>query len=163
MNLTEAELREALREELALLRHSEIHWVTSDKDTHFTGAIAQDAEEDESLTGLESNKIVITDIAFEGKESLAFRLIFWSKDTFEDVDLDVDSFLGFVDIDIPTNGFQKGAANQYYLNLTDVNLHYEDEDATKELHISLNCVSAAGKTAGVPGEVKVKIGYKDRA
>ncbi len=137
-------------------------WITSDKDLHFTGAIIENAEEDENLAGLGGNKIVITDVIFEGKETLQFRLLFWSTNTFEDADLDVDSFLGFVDLDVPNNGFQKGGAGQWYLNVTDVNLHYEDEDASNELHVSLNCVSAAGKTAGVPGEVKIKIGYKVR-
>ena len=137
-------------------------WLVTDKDVEFTGPIAVNAKEDENLAGLAANKIVITDVLFEGLENLHFRLLFWSRDSFDNADVDIDTLLGFVDLDIPNNGFQIGAANQYYLNVTDVNLHYEDEDATNELHISLNCVTAAGKTAGVPGEVKVKIGYKVR-
>lgn len=140
----------------------EPEWLVTDKDVEFTGAIAVNAKEDENLAGLAANKIVITDVLIEGLENLAFRLMFWSTDGFDNADEDLDTFLGFVDLDIPNNGFQIGAANQYYLNVTDLNLHYEDEDATNELHISLNCVTAAGKTAGAPGEVKVKIGYKVR-
>ena len=105
-------------------------WLVTDKDDEFTGAIAVNAKEDENLTGLEANKIVITDVLIEGLENLAFRLLFWSTDDFDNADEDLDTFLGFVDLDIPSNGFQIGAANQYYLNITDVNLHYEDEDAT---------------------------------
>lgn len=139
-----------------------IYWLTSDKDTHFTGAIAQNAKEDENLTGLQANKIVVTDVLIEADENLQFYLLFWSKDTFEDTDLDTDVLLGFVDLDVPANGFRIGGANQYYLNVTDLDLHYEDEDATNEFHVSLLCRSAAGKTAGAAGEVKVKIGYKER-
>ncbi len=147
---------------LLILSLEEPEWLVTDKDVEFTGAIPQNAKEDENLTGLAANKIVITDVMIEGEEDLAFYLLFWSTDAFENADLDVDTFLGFVDLDIPSNGFRIGAANQYYLNVTDVNLNYEDEDATNELHVSLLCRTAAGKTAGVPGEVKVKIGYKVR-
>lgn len=138
-------------------------WLVTDKDVEFTGAIAVNAKGDENLAGLAANKVVITDVMFEGVENLQFYLLFWSTDAFENADLDLDTFLGFVDLDIPNNGFQIGAANQYYLNVTDLNLHYEDEDATNELHVSLLCRTAAGKQAAAAGEVKVKIGYKVRA
>ena len=140
----------------------EFFFITSDKDINFTGAIALNAKEDENLTGLETNKIVITDVMIEAEENLQFFLLLWSTDGFENADLDVDSFLGFIDLDIPNNGFRIAGANQYYLNATGINLHYSDDDATNELHVSLLCRSAAGKTAGAAGEVKVKIAYKVR-
>lgn len=140
----------------------EPEWLTTDKDVEFIGAIILNAKADENLAGLAADKIVITDVMFEGDENLQFYLLFWGTDGFENADLDIDSFLGFVDLDIPNNGFRVAGANQYYLNVTDLNLHYEDEDASNELHISLLCLTAAGKTAGAGGEVKVKIGYKVR-
>lgn len=137
-------------------------WLTTDKDVEFTEAIIQNAKEDENLAGLVADKIVITDIMIEADENLEFWLLFWSTDGFEDADLDDDTFLGYVVLDIPNNGFRIAGANQYYLNVSDVNLHYEDEDGTNELHVSLLNRSVAAKSAGAAGEVKIKIGYKDR-
>jgi len=134
--------------------------LVTDKDIQFTGVIAQWAKEDENITGLLSNKIKITDVAIEADENLSFRLLFWATDGFDDADLDADTFLGAATLDIPTNGFRIGGANQYYLNASDLNLHYRDDDYTNELHTSLQCLTAAGKTAGATGEVVVKIGYK---
>lgn len=140
----------------------EPQWLVTDKDVEFTGAIILNAKADENLAGLAADKVVITDVMLEGDENLHFYLLFWGTDGFEDADLDIDSFLGFVELDLPNNGFRIGAANQYYLNVTDLNLHYEDADAGNELHISLLCLTAAGKTAGAAGEVKLSIGYKVR-
>ncbi len=147
---------------LLVSTHIEPEWLVTDKDVNFIGAIILNAKADENLAGLAADKIVITDIMFEGDENLHYYLLFWSTDDFENADLDVDSFLGFVELDLPNNGFRIAGANQYYLNVSDVNLNYEDEDATNELHVSLLCLSVAGKTAGAAGEVKVKIGYKVR-
>lgn len=137
-------------------------WLITDKDDEFTGAIIQNAKEDENLEGLVADKIVITDIMIEAEENLEFYLLFWSTDDFDNADLDIDTFLGYVVLDIPNNGYRIAGANQYYLNVSDVNFHYEDEDSSNELHISLLNRSVAAKSAGGAGAVKIKIGYKDR-
>ncbi len=134
----------------------------SDKDTHFTGAIAQNAKEDENLAGLVSNKIRITGVSIQAKENLNFRLIFWGTDGFDDTNLDNDKFQAETKLDIPTYGYRIGGANQYYLDMRGVEIDYEDLDRTQELHISLMCLSAAGKTAGANGEVVVEVFYEER-
>ncbi len=134
----------------------------SDKDTHFTGAIALNAKEDEDLTGLLSNKIRIIGVSLQAKENLSFRAIFWKTDGFDNVDLDLDRFCGEVVIDLPTNGYQIAGANQYYLDMRGLDLDYEDEDASNELHVSLMCLTAAGKTAAAAGEVVIEIYYEPR-
>lgn len=140
----------------------EPEWYTTVTDVEFTEAIIQNAKEDENLAGIAANKVVITDIMIEAGENLEFYLLFFSTDDFDNADLDVDSFLGYVVLDIPNNGFRIGGANQFYLNVTDLNLHYEDDDATNELHVSLLNRSVAAKSAGANGPVKIKIGYKIR-
>lgn len=137
--------------------------VRSDKDDHFTGAIAQNAKEDENLTGLVSNRVRITGIALQADENLDFRVIFWRTDGFDNTDLDADKFCGEVEIDLPANGFQVGGANQYYLDVRGAMLDYEDEDETNELHVSLQCLSAAGKSSGGSGEVTLEIYYEPRS
>jgi len=132
------------------------------KGTHFTGAIAQNAKEDENLTGLLAGSIRITGISFQAKQQLHFKLLFWHKDTFDNTDLDVDEFCGEVDIDLATYGIQIGGANQWYLDIRNLHLDYIDFDGSKELHVSLMNMSVAGKTAGAAGEVRARITYETR-
>lgn len=148
------------RLEIILVSDPTFYTLETDKDTHFTGAIAQNAKEDENLTGLQGDKIVITDVMIESEQNLGYRVLFWRLNSFEDADLDIDAFIGFVDLDIVNSGFRIGAANQYYLNVTDVNLHYEDEDASTELHVSLQPYTGAKLAAGAGGDVKIRFTYK---
>lgn len=143
--------------------------LSSDKDTHFTESIAENAVEKENLEGLASNKITITKIAIQAMENLDFEVMFFGKNTFENTDLDVDSFQAFERLDIPTYGIRIGAANQYYLDISGLAIDYEDEDAAKEwlgyvptLHVALRCRSAAGKSAGAAGQVKLTFTYIPR-
>jgi len=81
-----------------------IHTIRSDKDVHFTGSLAKNASESENITGLQCDKIVITSVAIKSKQSLRYRLHFFSRDGFTNSDLDSDAFLGSVDLDLPTYG-----------------------------------------------------------
>ncbi len=141
------------------------HFLTlrSDKDTHFTGAIIQNAKADENLTGLLGNKVRISGVSLQAKENLSFRVIFWKTNGFDDTDLDLDRFCGEVVIDLPANGFQIAAANQYYLDMRGLDLDYEDEGLSNELHVSLMCLTVAGKSAGAAGEVVLEIFYEPRS
>ena len=141
----------------------QIFSIRTDKDVHFTGAILQNAKEDENLTGLVTNKIRISGISLQADEQLDYRVIFWSKDIFDDTDLDLDAYLGEAELDLTNFGFRIGGANQYYLDLRGIDIDYEDKDATRELHISLMNLSAAAKTAGGNGEVIAEIYYEVRA
>ena len=74
--------------------------VRTDKDTHFTGAIAQNAKEDENialpgaLAGVNGNaRNMVRSIVLQSDENLAWELAFWSKDSFEDTsDMDLAAF-----------------------------------------------------------------------
>jgi hypothetical protein len=132
--------------------------IESDKDLHFTATIAQNDKDDEDLTGLKGNKYIIDSIALQADQNLKFEIWFWHKDTKDDTDLDIDSFCGFVEIDLSTDGVQISGSNQYYYNKTGLQLLYEDEDMTKELHISLLNRSSTSKNPGSTGEVKLTIG-----
>ncbi|GAI19843.1 unnamed protein product, partial [marine sediment metagenome] len=137
--------------------------VRSDKDVHFTGAIVTNAKEDENLAGLLSSKIRIVGLAIQSDQQLHYRAIFWRKDTFEDADLDVDAFISEQELDLVTIGYQIAGAGQWYAALTSLNIDYEDEDETSELHISLQNLSAAAKIAGAAGEVTLLVAYELRA
>lgn len=149
--------------EVTVSSKQSFYTVSSDKDTHFTGAIAQYAKEDENLTGLLGNKARITNIAIQADQALDFYLAFWRTDGFDDTDLDLDTFCGMVELDLATYGIQPGGANQYYMSLEGVDIDYEDEDVSNELHLSLYNASATSKNAGATGEVVVFIKYEPRA
>ena len=78
--------------------------LSSDKDIHFTGTLVKNASEQENLTGLLSDKIIIHEVSIGAAESLHFRLEFYSKDTFSNTDLNVDTFVGSVEFDLPRYG-----------------------------------------------------------
>jgi len=78
--------------------------VVSDSLQHFTEELVKNAAKRENITGLVSNKILIRNIAINSVQSLRFRLEFYSKDTFTDSDLDVDTFVGAVELNIPKYG-----------------------------------------------------------
>ena len=136
--------------------------VRSDKDLHFTGALAQYAKEDENLTGLITNKIGINSISIQSDQRLKFKLLFWSKDIFDDTDIDLDKYVGDVDLDLTVYGYQIDGSNQWYMSTTGILLDYIDEDETNELHVSLMNMGGTGKTAGSSGEVVLEFTYSPR-
>ena len=80
--------------------------IRSDKDTHFTGSLAKNVGEEENLTGLIANRIKITEVTIHSDQPLHYQLQFFSKDTFVDSDLDYDTFVGAVELDLSTYGVQ---------------------------------------------------------
>jgi len=78
--------------------------IVSDADIHFTEELSKNESEQENLTGLVSNKIIIRNVAISSAQSLHFRLEFYSRDSFTDSDLDEDTFIGAVDLDIEKYG-----------------------------------------------------------
>lgn len=134
--------------------------ILSDKDTNFTSALTTGNKEDENITGLLGDKVNISGITIEADQALDFWIMFWKKDTFDDPNLDLDSFIGAIELDLSTYGQQVGGAGQYYMSLEDVLLDYEDGDGTKELHVSLYNADAIAKNAGATGEVKVVFRYE---
>lgn len=136
--------------------------IKSDKDSHFSGALGQYAKENESLSGLITNKIRINGIAILSDQQLKYKVQLWRKDTFDNADLDEDTFIGEVDLDLGVYGWQVGGTGKYYMYVGDLKLDYLDEDNTNELHISLMNMSGTGKVAGTSGEVVVLITYSPR-
>jgi len=132
----------------------------SDKDTHFTGAIAKGAKEDESLTGLQSNNIIIKSIVIISKELIDWAPLFWDKNTFDDADLDVDSFMAG-QAQLFLGSMAEPFDSKYYYFYPELNMPYKDTDASKELHVSLmvEAASANAKAAGAGGEVIIRVFY----
>lgn len=138
----------------------DIKFLESEANGHFQASLALNAKGDENLSGLLVNEIEILSVALQAKQQLHYRAWFWSKNTFDDPDLDEDSYVDHVELDLENFGARIGGANQFYLNSRlDPPLRYVDEDATRELHISLQNKSTTAKDAGVGGQVKLRFMY----
>lgn len=143
----------------AVVAASDVQLVRTDKDTHFTGALAQNASEDENIAGLNANAGRIRSVIVLSDENLDWEIQFYSKDTFRNADADLDALLERV-VFVAADGKQDGGTGLYRYAFTGLDIPYQDLDATSELHISLVNRSAAGKSAGASGEVVVLVGFE---
>jgi len=140
-----------------------IEIVSTISTTNFTEAIAMYAQETENITGLSSNRYMVRAVNIQSIQPLKYRLIFWGKDTFDDTDLEVDSYIDDVELDMTSSPtFRINNTNQYLLNVGGMEILYEDYDSTNELHISLQNLSATSKIAGVLGAVQIDIKMSPR-
>jgi len=78
--------------------------VVSNAAQHFTLELAKNESEQENLIGLISSNVLIRNVAINSAQALHFRLEFYAKDTFTDSDLDVDTLIGAVDLDLTKYG-----------------------------------------------------------
>ena len=131
--------------------------------THFTESIAMNAQETENLTGLTANMYMVRGVNIQSVQPLKYRLILWGTDGFNNTDLDTDSYIDDVILDMTkSSAFRIDNANQYRLNSGDLEILYEDYDITKKLHISLQNLSATAKIAGTSGAVQLDIKMSPR-
>lgn len=146
----------------AIKSESVFYTIRSDKDTHFTLGLVQNAKEDEALAGLASNKIRVKRLKAQSDQNLDWQYYFWKTITTDDTDLDIDSFCGRVTLD-SAQGEQIAGANQYYYDNGRTDLPYECLDGTFVLDISLVNRSAVAKIAGATGENIVEVEYEPAA
>ena len=140
-------------------------YVRSDKDSHFTGALAQNAVETEDIgfpadwATMVLSKAKILGVTIISDQQLAWDVKFYAKDTHAVTsDLDLDSAIRTLKFDASA-GVQEAGANQYYYDIdpTEFPFIYHDEDNTSEFHVTLINRSATAKNAGATGEVVVII------
>lgn len=133
--------------------------ISSDKDVDFTGALAQNAGANANVVGLPDNEGVIASLSVLADQQLAYEVQFYRSDTFDNADLDLDTYLGsyrFAEGD----GLQVAAAGSFKYDVSHLDLPYVDVDGTRELHIKLVNRSAAAKNAGVTGEIVVRVTFE---
>ena len=148
-------------------KSEELELLSSDKDLHFTDAIALNAIEYEDIDGLITSKINIRGIYLQGKEAMLYTLWLWKDSGHANADLNLDSNKDMINLDLSTSGKQIAGAGQYYLPLTGLTASYEDTESPNaagrySLHCGLMVSSGAGKSAGVLGEIQFDISYSPR-
>ncbi len=142
----------------------DIRYIDSVVGTHFTGALAENAIELESLDfpddwqKVEINECIVESVTVQSKQNLEWDVWIYSSSGGPDTDLDVDSFVdGF---NFPkTEGKQIDGANQYAYPAPSnrIAVPFRNEDNRAKIHVGLINRSAAAKYAGVTGEIKVRL------
>ena len=139
----------------------------SDKDTHFTGGLAQNAGEFETLSRTSgnpypaSNRFIIEKIAVQSDQNLDWDVVLWSGAAADATDLDADLFVEY-EAFATTAGKQIAGANQFYYATSGLSIPYIDGDVERrsnspQVHVTLVNRNAAAKNAGATGEVVVVI------
>jgi len=151
---------------------SALYYIRSDKDTHFSGALAQNAGELESLSfPAELNAMNVRELVIESitiifeQAALEWDVYLWSKAAATTAsNVDTDNFLAYVNF-ASTGGKQIAGTGSFYYSAFDLNLPYKDQDvnaitAGSKLHVTLVNRSATAKNAGATGEVVVLFGVR---
>ena len=139
-------------------------FIASDKDTHFTGALAQNAIESESINmptpwqtaGVQ--KCVISELNFQSDQDLDWEVIFWRNSDYDESDMDNSKVIDRITVAASTSEQIAGAGQFIYENPLAQSIEYVDEDNTSKIHVSLVNRDATGKNAGATGEVALTIG-----
>ena len=130
--------------------HYSIETISSDKDSNFTGALVQNAIENESISfpsdysTVRVDKLRINSIAIQADFSntttaLDLEVVFWNTDGYSNTDLDLDGHITSV-LFSSSDARQIAGAGQYYYeseNSFKSPIYYEDKDRTSELHVGL--------------------------
>lgn len=150
-----------------------LYVIDTDPTLHFTGAIVQNAQEQEDLTPDQSIgaspdcRFRIVSVVLIALQNLDWEITFWSKAAGPLApSVADDSYLGRITLAQATGVTIVGSAVasfRYYA--TGLDLHYVDEDADaarippfKQGRIHMGLVPrSAGKTAGPPGFVKLRL------
>lgn len=137
----------------------------SDKDSHFTGALATNAAEEENISfhtdwataGIQVAEV--TNISLESDQQLDWELQFYATDGQADTsDMDNDTFITSV-LFSSSDAKQNAATGQwkYDANPTFLPFNYIDQDNSSEWHVTLVNRDGVSKNSGNTGEVVIKI------
>lgn len=139
-----------------------IEIITTNRTTHFTDQLLINEFENENINGLSANNCIIYGVSIQSKQALHFKLVFWKKNTFNNDDMNLDTYIGDIDLDLTTKPVFKIGNPVYRLNVEDTKIVYQDLNLLTTLHISLLNLSNETKQAGVNGEVKLDIKLSPR-
>ena len=135
------------------------HVTRSNKDTHFTGALATDAMELESFDVQSPTKIIR--VTLWADQQLDWDVMFFSSSGADDTDADLDTMIDWVEF-TSSDGKQIAGAGLYRYSVSGLDLRFKSTDArdSKQVHIGLINRNATSKNAGATGEVVVEVEYE---
>ena len=138
-------------------------FIDTDKDTHFTGAIAQNAVEEENIgmpanwATLQIQKAIISNITIESDQNLDWEVQFFLM--IRRVILMPMLIRRLLRFASASDGKQVGDVGLWRYDANPAHKEgpeYEDRDRTSEWHIALANRSVTAKAAGATGEVVVR-------
>lgn len=154
-------MQESGRNQISKAEQIEIFSTSS--TSHFTGLIAYQGHESENIKRLSTNRYLVRGVNIQSTQPLKFLLEFYGSDTFDSSNIDTDTFIDHIELDMTSYpAFRVNNANQYKLNVGGLEVLYEDYDRTKELHITLHNLSPTSKNAGTTGAVQLDIKMSPR-
>lgn len=139
-------------------------FIDSDKDTHFTSALALDAVEEEDISfpadwataGIQ--KCVVKNVSILSDQALDWELQFYSTDAKSSTDADLDSIITTLEFAAADAKQNAGTGlYRYDLDPSTFPFNYIDNDSTSEFHLILANRDAVSKNAGGTGEIKIRI------
>lgn len=134
--------------------------VTTDAATQLRSALAQNAALYLSLdlkqyaVGARAD-VMIRALQILSVENLDWELWFFRTSGFDTADADTNRWCGYWQFG--TTAVQIGGAGLYHYYIDGLAIPYQDEDNSSQLHLALINRSAAGKTAGDAGAIKVGV------
>lgn len=138
--------------------------VTTVAASQFRSALAQNAAENLSLdvnnagVGIRVDSI-LRSLMIVSVENLLWELWFYGRNTYNaPATPDAQTFLGSWMFGV--SGTQIGAAGLYHYYIDGLYIPIKDLDQTGKIHMSLICRSAAGKSAGDAGAIRVQLGLE---
>ena len=144
-----------------------LQYVISDKETHFSGALAQNVVEIESIdfptdwgiVGI--NETIIEGVSIQSDQNLEWDVFIFATSDTTDTDLDLDTFTDFFNF-ATTSGKQIAGTNQFYYSspANFMAIPYRDSDNSSKLHVALVNRSATSKNAGATGEITIKFAVR---
>jgi hypothetical protein len=142
-------------------KEGEIFYIRSDKDTHFTGALAQNAGETEfvplptDVATLGITSFVIENVSVQSDENLDWDIFVWRNNAVN-ADLDLNEFVDYVSL-ANGDGKQIAGTAQYYYPSADLDINFKlSNPRVQSLPCGVVNRNAAAKTAGAGGEIVVQ-------
>lgn len=131
-------------------------WIArSDKDTHYTTALAQNALDLESFAVMPSASVQITRVTLWSDQNLDWDLMFFNDAVSQpSADADLHSMNDWIRFTV-TDGVQIAATGLFLYSVSGLRLNYKPVD--RIFHVGLINRNAAAKNAGATGEVVVEL------
>jgi hypothetical protein len=137
-----------------------VFFVTTDKDTDFTGALATNAAATANLAVPQlpdSAQCRLKNIGIISDQALSWEVWLWATNSFNDNASDLDAVYPFGRWQFDaSNGIQIAGTGPYYYYIDGLDVPYQDSQKLSQLHVMLINRSATSKNAGATGEIVVK-------
>lgn len=135
----------------------QIHRVRSDKDTHFTTSLAQDALDIEDL-GTVQNPSKVIRVTVWSDQNLAWDVVLFRTSSGQPAtDADLDTMTDWVSF-AAGDGVRFNSTGLYRYSVSGLDLRYAGDNNT--LYLGLVNRSATSKNAGATGEVVIELEFE---